>query len=166
EGAVVVSSAGGQAVTDAAGNYLLEVEVPLEATSVQVTAVSSTGGNLVASASVALYGTGAPLRVSPLALSLGSSCSPRWLPTFGGPPGTNGRACDFTVFDDGSGPALYAGGAFTTAGGVSARHVARWDGSSWTPLGSGTSSTVLALAVHDDGGGPALYAGGEFTTAG
>ncbi|MGA1394229.1 MAG: BACON domain-containing protein, partial [Phycisphaerales bacterium] len=41
------------------------------------------------------------------------------------------------VFDDGTGPALYVGGSFTAAGGVSAAHVARWDGASWTPLGSG-----------------------------
>src|SRR5262245_17863911 len=43
EGAVVTSSAGGKAVTDAAGDYRLEVEVPLAATSVQVTAVSGAG---------------------------------------------------------------------------------------------------------------------------
>src|SRR5262245_37656835 len=39
EGAVVVSSAGGQAVTDVAGRYQLEIEVPIDATSVQLTAV-------------------------------------------------------------------------------------------------------------------------------
>src|SRR5262245_12258619 len=54
EGAVVVSSAGGKAVTDFAGSYRLEVEVPPDATSVQLTAVSSAGRSLVASASVAL----------------------------------------------------------------------------------------------------------------
>ena len=32
---------------------------------------------------------------------------------------------------------LYAGGWFTTAGGVAANHIARWDGASWHPLGSG-----------------------------
>lgn len=35
-----------------------------------------------------------------------------------------------TVFRVGSGPRLYAGGDFTTAGGVAAS-IARWDGSSW-----------------------------------
>src|SRR5688572_12890482 len=64
------------------------------------------------------------------------------------------------VFDDGSGPALHAGGRFSSAGGVPARNIARWDGASWTPLGSGTSARVFALAVLDDGSGPALYAGG------
>ena len=71
-----------------------------------------------------------------------------------------------TVFDDGGGPALYAGGDFTTAGGVAANRIAKWDGSSWTALGSGMNNDVHALAVFDDGGGPALYAGGAFTTAG
>jgi len=70
------------------------------------------------------------------------------------------------VFDDGGGPALYAGGAFTNAGGVAASHIARWDGTSWTPLGSGTNSGVFALAVAEIGGVPALYAAGHFTTAG
>ena len=32
---------------------------------------------------------------------------------------------------------LYAGGDFTTAGGVSANSIAKWDGSSWSALGSG-----------------------------
>ena len=32
---------------------------------------------------------------------------------------------------------LYAGGDFTTAGGVSANRIAKWDGSSWSALGSG-----------------------------
>lgn len=75
---------------------------------------------------------------------------------------------DLAVFDDGGGPALYAAGIFHFAGGVAARNVAKWDGTNWTPLGSGTSALVSALAVFDDGrgGGPALYAGGSFTAAG
>ncbi|MCG8460259.1 MAG: DUF11 domain-containing protein, partial [Holophagales bacterium] len=74
----------------------------------------------------------------------------------------------FAVFDDGSGggPALYAAGRFLTAGGVPATRIARWDGTGWSPLGAGLSSTVESLAVFDDGGGEALYAGGWFTTAG
>jgi hypothetical protein len=89
-----------------------------------------------------------------------------WLPTFGGEPGTNDPIVALAVFDDGRGPALYAGGDFTTAGGVSCSRIARWDGSTWSALGSGMNSWVNALAVYDDGRGPALYAGGWFTTAG
>jgi hypothetical protein len=58
---------------------------------------------------------------------------------------------------------LYAGGGFTTAGGVSANHIAMWDGSSWSPLGSGLDGPVSALVLRGDG---KLYAGGLFTTAG
>jgi hypothetical protein len=70
------------------------------------------------------------------------------------------------VYDDGSGSALYAGGLFTTAGGMAANRIAKWDGASWTALGSGMDNIVEALTVYDDGSGSALYAGGLFTTAG
>jgi hypothetical protein len=83
-----------------------------------------------------------------------------------GGTGVNGEVWALTVFDDGTGPALYAGGNFITAGGEVVNRVARWDGSSWSPLGSGVSSTVRAITVFDDGAGPALYAGGNFITAG
>ena len=84
--------------------------------------------------------------------------------------GTNDRVSALTVYDDGTGEALYAGGAFSTAGGVTVNYVAKWDGNGWSAL-SGASSTgvdswVLALAMFDDGSGEALYAGGVFTTAG
>jgi len=58
---------------------------------------------------------------------------------------------------------LYAGGEFTTAGGTSANHIARWNGSNWAALGTGMDSKVNALAL--DGAGN-LYAGGEFAHAG
>src|SRR5437016_9536958 len=61
---------------------------------------------------------------------------------------------------DGSGN-LYIGGGFTIVGDVFANRVAKWNGSSWTALGSGLNNTVVALAVS----GSDLYAGGEFTTA-
>jgi hypothetical protein len=85
--------------------------------------------------------------------------------------GTNSYVFSLLVHDDGSGPALYAGGSFTTAGGIAANRIAKWDGSSWQPLGSGLeggeySMDVLGLITFDDGTGPALYAGGRFTTAG
>ena len=82
----------------------------------------------------------------------------------------NNTVFALTVFDDGTGAALYAGGIFTTADGMPANRVAKWDGSQWTALGAGVSgglfTVVWALQVFDDGTGPALYAGGEFTDAG
>ena len=61
-----------------------------------------------------------------------------------------------------SGSDLYVGGYFTTAGGSAANSIAKWDGSSWSALGSGINDTVFALAVS----GSDLYAGGYFTIAG
>jgi hypothetical protein len=66
------------------------------------------------------------------------------------------------TYDDGTGPALYAGGDFLYAGGVSVNHVAKWDGQTWSELGSGINGDVRALAVYDDGTGEALYAAGQF----
>src|SRR5262249_13163614 len=54
-----------------------------------------------------------------------------------------------------SGSDLYAGGSFTTAGGIAANHIAKWNGSSWSALGSGVSGPVLALAAS----GSDVYAG-------
>lgn len=71
----------------------------------------------------------------------------------------------FALAVDGSGN-LYAGGEFTTAGGVAANYIAKWDGTAWSALGTGFTdmySRVRALAV--DGSG-SVYAGGSFTTAG
>lgn len=70
------------------------------------------------------------------------------------------------VYDDGNGPALYAGGMFTGAGGVESVGIARWDGESWSDVGGGMNRAVRALTVFDDGTGPALYAGGNFWFAG
>ena len=74
------------------------------------------------------------------------------------------------VHDEGSGPALYAGGTFTSASGAAANHVARFDGDTWSALGAGvdgnpSSDVVLSLASYDDGGGRALFAGGDFSGA-
>src|SRR5690606_35467194 len=61
---------------------------------------------------------------------------------------------------------LVVGGNFTTTGGQPAQLVARWDGSAWSPLGSGLDGdgnpSVRVLAVH----GGALIAGVNFSQAG
>ena len=38
---------------------------------------------------------------------------------------------------------LIAGGDFTTAGGTRASYIARWNGATWQPLGSGMNDAVL-----------------------
>jgi hypothetical protein len=76
--------------------------------------------------------------------------------------------------EDGPGPnppVLFAGGYFTTAGGVVVNNIARWDGANWSSVGGGAGGKlrgVLALIVFDENGSgqPALFAGGEFTTMG
>lgn len=78
----------------------------------------------------------------------------------------NGSVTAFAVFDDGTGPALYVGGLFNTAGGLPAEKIAKWDGSSWSEVGGGLDGGVNALVVFDDGSGPALYVGGRFSLAG
>jgi hypothetical protein len=72
------------------------------------------------------------------------------------------------VHDDGTGPALYAGGSFDHAGGQPAANIARWDGEGWSALGEGLGVPprgVNALAVYDTGDGERLLAAdsGDFT---
>ena len=114
------------------------------------------------------------IALSLAAPAIAQTCQPAWdngfdlvlTPPAVGDPGLNGSVSAMTIFDDGTGPALYAGGSFTTAGGVSASHMAKWDGSTWSPLGSGINGHVRAMTIFDDGSGPALFAGGQFATAG
>jgi trimeric autotransporter adhesin len=65
-----------------------------------------------------------------------------------------------------SGNDLYVGGEFSRAGGQPASRIARWDGTTWHTLGSGSaqgvSGTVRALSVR----GNDLYVGGAFGYAG
>lgn len=84
----------------------------------------------------------------------------------GGGMNANGRVHAFAIYDDGTGPALYVGGAFTGAGGVAnTNSVARWDGTSWSPAQTGTplSGAVYALEVANlnEAEGPRLYAAGS-----
>ncbi len=69
---------------------------------------------------------------------------------------------DLEVFDDGSGPALYAAGTFSSMDGVACSGLARWDGTSWTAMDTGSGSTKRDLHVYDDGSGEALYVAGKF----
>jgi hypothetical protein len=64
------------------------------------------------------------------------------------------------VFDDGSGPGLYA--ACETPGAIQ-----KWNGSSWSVLRGGLNGNALALAPFADpsSGRPDLYVGGNFQIA-
>lgn len=84
-----------------------------------------------------------------------------------GVPGLNGDAAAVVSWDpDGPGPMaseLVVGGSFTTAGGVTANRIARWNGTSWSGFGTGMNGSVFALTVLPGGN---LVAAGSFTTAG
>ena len=71
-----------------------------------------------------------------------------------------GPAYAFATLPNGD---LVAAGAFTSAGGVPASHIARWDGANWHPLGAGVGGLVSALAVLPNGD---LVAAGSFLSAG
>ncbi|MBZ0154420.1 MAG: hypothetical protein K8J09_23075 [Planctomycetes bacterium] len=58
---------------------------------------------------------------------------------------------------------VVAGGVFDQIGGVAANHIARWNGTNWTPLGAGTSWIVQAMTVAANGD---LIVGGDFNAAG
>ena len=92
------------------------------------------------------------------------------LPGAGSAIGVSAPVHAMAVYDDGSGPALYVGGTFTTAGGLTVNRIAKWDGSAWSLLQGATSvgvgSAVYAMITHDDGSGSALYVGGAFIGAG
>jgi hypothetical protein len=89
--------------------------------------------------------------------------------------GMNGGIRGLATWDpDASGPQianLVAGGGFSTAGGLAAKNIARWNGVSWQPLGTGLNDIVNALNSWDPDGflGPApseLIAAGAFTQVG
>ncbi len=94
----------------------------------------------------------------------------QWSPLGSGIDG--GTVLAMAAYDDGSGPALYAAGSFTTAGGVPADDIARWDGNQWSALhdndikGPG-SPLIISLRVFDDGlsDHPALFIAGRFASA-
>jgi hypothetical protein len=60
-----------------------------------------------------------------------------------------------------AGGEVYAGGAFTAAGGNPAYHLVRWNGTSWAAVGAGMDGNVNALVPM----GADLFAAGTFLTA-
>jgi hypothetical protein len=101
-----------------------------------------------------------------------------WSSVGGGVTSTSVIVAAFCSFDaDGPGPGLpvlIAAGGFTGIGGQPASRIAAWNGTTWSPLGTGLSSdlsSVVGMAEFDaDGSGPALprlvVAGDSFTSPG
>ena len=59
--------------------------------------------------------------------------------------GMNGAVYSLTTFNG----ALYAGGAFTKAGGTTVNYIAKWNGSAWSSVGSGMNGNVRALTTFN-----------------
>jgi hypothetical protein len=72
--------------------------------------------------------------------------------------GLDGTVRALVVYDG----LIVAGGDFRIACDTTAYRIAAWDGSSWTPLGSGVNAVVHALTVYNG----LLTAGGELDVAG
>lgn len=71
------------------------------------------------------------------------------------------------TYDDGNGAKLYA--AVDDWSGSTGRRLARFDGTTWSELGSPPNSfnlAVIELREFDDGSGPALFVGGQFQLVG
>ena len=113
QGALVISSLGGQAESLGDGSFALDLEYSADEREVQLTAVLTPLGS-AASLSASLHCT-LPLHGGALALgarTLGAAAGlPEWLPTFGGEPGTSGQIVSLAVLDEGTGPVLYAAGS-------------------------------------------------------
>jgi trimeric autotransporter adhesin len=72
---------------------------------------------------------------------------------------TPGYGYAIATDDDGN---VYVGGDLRSAGGIRVNHIARWDGTGWSTLGSGVNGAVHAIVAAGDD----LYVAGDFTQAG
>ena len=96
----------------------------------------------------------------PLNLFSQFSDSDNWFLDFAGTNGPAGKV--YCVAEDGQGN-IYVGGDFLTAGGISAKHIAVWNGNGWDNVGGGVDGPVYSLSFDNNGN---LYVGGDFTVAG
>lgn len=84
-------------------------------------------------------------------------------------PNTQDHACvrKFVVHDDGSGPSLYLLGDFLVEDHPETRNAVKWDGITWTPLGTGLpDGRVLSATWYDLGEGSEMFVGGIFDAQG
>ena len=90
--------------------------------------------------------------------SAGTGCSDNWDTAFTLNGADNGVRA---VVADGAGN-FYIGGWFTSINDLQVSGIAKWDGTSWSALGSGVDGGVMAIAIS----GTDIYVGGDFMTAG
>ncbi|MFO0875031.1 MAG: hypothetical protein U0575_13805 [Phycisphaerales bacterium] len=82
-----------------------------------------------------------------------------WLPIGGVLSGDAPIMYDLAMYDDGTGPALYAVGSFDAIDGVPMHGVVRWNGVAWQQVGDDPPAYVICVHVHDDGTGSRLFIG-------
>lgn len=127
-----------------------------------VFALAAAGSDLYVGGAFVQVNVGAPVAASFLARWDGAG----WSAVGSGGGNGTGNVVAALAWD---GSALYVGGSFTQVNSgpspVPANRVARWDGASWSALGSsggnGVNSTVTMLELL----GGSLYVGGSFTQA-
>lgn len=107
-------------------------------------------------------------------LAVAQPCQRDWDTTIGNPGITsaNSYAQPMCPWNDGTGEALYVGGAFSAIGGLGTSNIARWDAltNTWSPLDRGvwrsyTNSFTTSIVPFDPGTGEELFVGGFFDTA-
>lgn len=113
------------------------------------------------------FGFAGGVAVQNIAAYDGTSFSPIGASVSGAPNSTSGIR-KMVVFDDGSGPALYAiGSGFIDSAGQSIGGIARWTSAGWTSVGSApnlAANSVFDMAVHTESNGSRrLYVGGQFS---
>ena len=124
-----------------------------------VTALGVLGGELYAGAS----GNFTTTTGTPTGIAKWNPSTSQWLSVG---TGTNFGGLDALLVQGGN---IYIGGRFTTVNGVTAVNIAKWNGSIWSAVGTGTEGflpgqqpTVNALAMV----GTDLWAGGTFLSMG
>lgn len=164
---VVTTSLGGKGAFGQNGHFAFEVSV--DGGSVTLTAMA-TANNVAYVAtkvldSIEIDGV---TEVGELLLMPVATCSGTWQPSLGANGVFDGAVRCVAIFDDhsGSGPALFAGGAFFSAGGVSTTTLVKWTGTAWVQAGPSVVGSVSDLVVYDDGSGEALYASGVASVGG
>lgn len=74
--------------------------------------------------------------------------------------GANNFILTVAVGPDGK---LYAGGAFTSIGGITVQGIARWNGTAWEKVGTGAGANNTVYSIAFDANG-AVYISGDFTS--
>lgn len=170
---ITILTHGGEAITDDLGRYIIDTRIPIDADSIAIVASlpDDHTGQRITTHTASIHDDDPFLDAGVLTMRSGE-CEPKWVSDTFCRPGFNGTVYATIVWDDGTGPALYAGGSFSEVScHTDIGSIARWDGTSWSPLISsngtvGVIGEIYAFAIHDDGGGPALYAGGALNIAG